>query len=283
MNSRFINEAALHTRRRARPGPRLPPPASPRHRGRCPRPVPDPGAAPHGPPSSAGTAAPLPSRGPVRSRPLPCAPRPAAKAQPACPAPHLRVDGRAHAGEGVRRGRVVGEAVPGRGSAAAAGGGRLVLSGEALVHHVGSVGAKPAVRCGAMRWWTERPWGGGEEGGRLRASLCPVRAARLSAPPPGLPLLLEYCAAPPFCTLPPTSYLYPRPRARGGSRPPRARPAPPSGPPRAPPPAGERSREGREAAAGTGGAPRAAREGRGGRRRSSRPPRGVVRPDSGTH
>lgn len=34
MNSRFINEAALHTRRNAQPGPRLPPPAPRRRRGR---------------------------------------------------------------------------------------------------------------------------------------------------------------------------------------------------------------------------------------------------------
>lgn len=69
--------------------------------------------------------------------------------------------------------------------------------------------------------------------GRLRASLCPVRSARLSAPLPGLPELLEYRAVPPVYTLPPTSQGMHHPRPWGGppaSRPPRASPGPPRAP-----------------------------------------------------
>lgn len=112
----------------------------------------------------------------------------------------------------------------------------------------------------------ERPWGGGEEGGRLRASLCPVRAARLSAPPPGLPLLLDYRAAPPFYTLPTTSLGTRRPRPRGG-RLPRACRAPPPGPLRAPPAAACRGREPRR---GAGGGRRGGGSPAGGARRGGR-------------
>lgn len=192
MNSRFINEAALHTRRRARPGPRLPPPASPRHRTAPPAQPPARGQPPRPglpcPPRGHRRAPhrPLPSGGPVPSVPSPPGrSRPAAEAQPVCSAPHLRVDRRAHAREGIRRGGVVGEAVSSRGSAAAARGRRLVLSSEARVHHVVSV--RTSWRCGDSR----APLGMRRGGGRLRVSLCPVRAARLCAPPPGLPLLLS--------------------------------------------------------------------------------------------
>lgn len=116
---------------------------------------------------------------------------------------------------------------------------------------------------------------------RLRASLWPVRAARLSAPPPGLPELLEYRAVPPFYTLS-RRHGERATRARGGGRPPRARPAPPRGRPalRLPPPPPERSRDtGRGPAAGAGGS----QAGAGGSGRGASPPRGVVRPGSGTH
>lgn len=175
-------------------GPGHDSPRPPRHgTGPLPSPSPRPGGSRHGLGSPAllgGTAGPRAarSRPAIPSRPVPSPPgrsHPAAGAQPVCSAPHLRVDRRAHAREGVRRGGVVGEAVPSRGSAAAARGGRLVLSSEARVHHVVSV--RTSWRCGDSR----APLGTRRGGGRLRVSLCPVRAARLCAPPPGLPLLLS--------------------------------------------------------------------------------------------
>lgn len=92
---------------------------------------------------------------------------------------------------------------------------------------------------------------------RLRASLCPVRAARLSAPPPGLPGLLEYRAAPPFYTLPPTSPGTRHPRSRGGPpapRPPRASPESPRAP-SVPAPLGTDPRHGAGGLAGAESAP----------------------------
>lgn len=61
-------------------------------------------------------------------------------AQVPVPVPHLWVNRRAHAGERVRGRRIVGETVPRRGSTTAAGGRGVVVSGEALEHHVGEPG-----------------------------------------------------------------------------------------------------------------------------------------------
>lgn len=49
--------------------------------------------------------------------------------------PYLSIDRRAHAGKGVSRGMIVGEAVPGWGGAAAARGRCLVVGVEARKHH----------------------------------------------------------------------------------------------------------------------------------------------------
>lgn len=196
---------------------------------------------------------PDPARYAPRRPPRPSPPRYPQYRAPRRPrnGPHLRVDGGTHAGEGVRRGRVVGEAVPGRGSAAAAGGGRLVLPSEALVHHVGCLRGRAVL--------AERPAGEGEEG--PAASLCPVRAARLSLRCRSCLCRWSIARRRPLYTLPPresptsrgTHHARPR---RGPLCPRPSRPAPP-GPaarPAEPPGAGNNGAAGREERGGAGGA-----------------------------